>query len=199
MGRNFEGHSEQQIAAIARQVGGRVDTIRVHGTSAGSRVIAKITVPSSLASFAMLQLLAKEDAGDPIVRDFAFGIRAEVGGDPETFARALQQWVQDNIAFVAEQTETFEDAAYTLSVRAGDCDAHSRLVFAAFESVAIPARIVPLMRGKDEVAHAVTQVQVNGGWRWVETTVKAEFGEHPIAAARRLGLAARKDIVAGEG
>jgi transglutaminase-like putative cysteine protease len=167
----------------------------VDDTSAGARTVARISVPSSYASFLMLQLLAKEDVGDPMVRDVALSIRANAGHRADEFGAAVQRWVQQNIAYVRETHEMFQDAAYSLSVRAGDCDDHGRLVYALCEAAGYTARIMPLFKAEREVAHAVAQIKVGDKWCWVETTIAANFDEHPIAAARRLGLGARSDIV----
>jgi len=193
----LQGNSEGEIAAIAAAVGGTVDAVRVDETSAGPRVIAKLTVPSSWASFLMLRQLSIEDAGDPIVRDFALDLRKKAGANEIRFARALQLWVQTHVAFVREQHETFQDSAYTLRTLAGDCDDHARLMFAAIVAAGYHGRIMPLFKGARNVAHAVTQIEIPGqGWKYVETTVRAHFAEHPLAAAKRLGLSVRKDILA---
>lgn len=196
MASKFGGNSQQQIATIVKAVGGRVEQVRVNDTSAGERVMARIMVPSSWASFVMLQMLARSDVADPVVRNFARQLHTHAGPEAGAFARAVQQWVQENVAYIRETNETFQDSATTLATRGGDCDDHARLVFSLLLSAGFNARIAPLFKGKDNVSHAVTQAEVGGRWCWVETTVAAQFDEHPIAAARRLGLSVRKDLAA---
>lgn len=51
---------------------------------------------------------------------------------------------------------------------------------------------------EDEPTHAVAQLCVDGRCQWAETTVDAFFGEHPLAAASRLGLLdEREDLAKG--
>jgi hypothetical protein len=47
--------------------------------------------------------------------------------------------------------------------------------------------------------HAVDTIGTTGGMQWAETTIDAEFGEHPQEAYQRLGLDTRPDIAPGIG
>lgn len=195
---------EKELRDIARRSGARVLEIRhVRSQVAGVSVtIARMSVPSSQASFVVLQNLAVSDAGDPIVRDLAWSIRKQVGDDPETLARAVHTWVKRCVSYEEERRETFESAAYTLQSLRGDCDAHARVVCALAKAAGLTARIVPLYESptSKEVAHAYCQIQVGGEWRAAETTLPApgaDFGEEPRAAAHRLG-SRRADIRAAD-
>ena len=195
---------ERELREIARRSGAKVLEVRhVHSQIAGADVVlARMSVPSSQASFVVLQNLAMADAGDPIVRDLAWSIRKQVGDDPETLARAIHTWVKRCVAYETEMREIFESAAMTIQAGRGDCDAHARVVCALAKAAGLKARLAPLYMNatSKEVVHAYCQIEVGGTWRAAETTLPApgaEFGEEPRDAAHRLGAgrALRPDIV----
>jgi hypothetical protein len=56
------------------------------------------------------------------------------------------------------------------------------------------ARIVGVSNAQGKVGHVAAVVFDGKHWCWAETTIDARFGEHPRAAAKRLGIAHRPDI-----
>lgn len=105
---------------------------------------------------------------------------------------AIQQWVQTHIAFCDEGQETFPSALRMLLTPIGDCDDHTLLVIALASTLgyemsceAFPA---------PDPSHVAAIARVDSEWLWMETTVPARLGEHPIDACRRLGITMRDDI-----
>jgi transglutaminase-like putative cysteine protease len=152
---------------------------------------------------ALLRELSEGDEGALPVRVLALAFRGHDGLDQ---LAAVQRWVQQEIAYVPDDPgpaltgwlsalsqrpgEVFRSPAETLRVGYGDCDDHARLVRALLRALGWDARYVVLQRGR--LAHVVTAVP--GTWHgadgdriWVETTLPAELGEHPIVALGRLG------------
>lgn len=141
----------------------------------------------------LLADLAEQDARRPEVRRMMEIIASMPEPAGLSYPRLVQWWVQENIAFVPELRETFTDAVTMLRVRMGDCDDHARLVYALLRSIGARMKLATLGRPPIHVA-AVIQLD-DGRWRWLETTVPgARFGEHPVAAARRLGVRVRPEL-----
>lgn len=144
----------------------------------------------------MLLAAAEEDAKKPAARDLALELRRQAPSD-EAFARAVHAFVKSRVRFVREVGELFQGSAYTLGAGAGDCDDHARAVYAIATAGGLPA-VLAFLHHKGPGAqptHAVAQLCPNGRCYWAETTVDAAFGEHPLAAAQRLGLLkARGDL-----
>jgi transglutaminase-like putative cysteine protease len=138
-----------------------------------------------------LDRAADLDAGRAEVRDLALRLRAEHPTAME-FGKAVQAFVKSAVAFVREVRETFQNTLYTLRRRAGDCDDHARAVVALTRAAGHVAHLVGVKNGRGRIAHVAPLVHDGRAWRWAETTVDAFFGEHPRAAALRLGVANRR-------
>lgn len=158
------------------------------------------------AAARLLCILAEEDAADPAVAAWALSILEHTAdalglepGDPrllDAFAAAVHANVQTFIRFEPEVGEQFQSAATTMIEGVGDCDCQARLVHALLRSVGQVSEIRFFEQGGEPV-HAVAAADTTDGPAWMETTIAADFGEHPQAAYRRLGLAsagARPDI-----
>ncbi len=166
---------------------------------AGCRVVSATTMTDGARTWPVLTLecgdnagairflnrAAELDAGDPTVRDLALRLHA---AHPNDFAPAVQAFVQRSVRFLREARETFQHALYTLSHAGGDCDDHARTVVALLRAVGERAQIVGVPNSRGQIVHVAPIVWDGKGWKWVETTVRAAFGEHPRAAAKRLGL-----------
>ncbi len=167
------------------------------GCSFSSRVIdgyCSGTCPSGPAKVGFLDALATMYARRSTdAREMAQAIRASVGGDIGTIARALHTWVQGSIRFVPEGVETFQTPTQTLELRSGDCDCQVILLAAMARSIGIGARCVDFGDPEDPT-HVAVQLWDGAGWCWAETTVAAEWGEEPTAAAARLD-GGRADIL----
>ena len=108
-------------------------------------------------------------------------------------AKKVHKFVRDVIRFQPEEVEAHRVSSLTLALGAGDCDDQSVFLAALAEACGLPARVEGIkIRG--EIAHACSRIRVASRWEWAETTVPAIFGEHPLAAARRLGLKQRTDL-----
>jgi transglutaminase-like putative cysteine protease len=105
---------------------------------------------------------------------------------------AIQRWVQDNVGFIFEGQETFPSSLQTVLDGVGDCDDHTLLVIALCSALdyEVTAEAFPAA----DPAHVAARVLTHGDWLWMETTIPARLGEHPIDAARRLGIEIREDI-----
>lgn len=150
--------------------------------------------PWGLARF--LVEVSKESVSDPAVQRIAVALMARAKG-AESYARAVQLWVQKNIRFIRERLEVFQAPRYTLEMRAGDCDCHAALVLCLLEAGGVGARMRFLTPDGSYPVHVLTQAYAGGVWVDLETTIAADYGEDPIAAAARLGLRTRRDITNG--
>jgi transglutaminase-like putative cysteine protease len=147
------------------------------------------------AKVALLDRLAEADAELPDVRRLAENVTAGARSDAERAVR-LHEYVKDRVSFMRERRETFTPTLRTLEIGGGDCDDSARALMALLLSLDIPARLETLPeRATGAVpVHVAVQVQIGGEWLWLETTIDAEPGEHPTAAARRLGVPMREDL-----
>jgi transglutaminase-like putative cysteine protease len=104
---------------------------------------------------------------------------------PGERARRIQAWVRAHVPYVRERVETFQAPEFTIRNQIGDCDDHARVVRALLTAARIPARMV-IMAKNGSPRHAVTQAVLGSSPVWLETTIDARFGEHPVDASRRL-------------
>jgi len=182
---------KRAIVRSARRAGSRVLSLGEIQTPVGRYASARLECPDGWAGARLLVLLADEDARTSGGRAEALAMRQRARSDA-AFARAVFDRVQA-LQFLPERGEVFTAASYTLDVGAGDCDDEARLVYALLRAGGLPARLVFLSRG-GEPTHAVAQVRLGQAWQWLETTIPARFGEHPMSAKTRLGHGARTDI-----
>ena len=148
----------------------------------------------------LFQAFAEDDARhDEGVRAIASAMREwadrlPAGMDREVeLAHKIQRFVRDNVRFQREEEEATMASSLTLSLGQGDCDDHTVLVVALCLAAGLPARIETVRNARGQIIHAVPMALVNGKRTWLETTINARFGEHPIDAAKRLGVL-RRDI-----
>lgn len=160
----------------------------------GGRVwpVVQMECPDNVSAIRFLNEAAELDANDPEVRDLALRLR-RAHPEPVPFLQAVQAFVKAGTRFVREARETFQHTIYTLKRRAGDCDDHARAVAALAIAGGAKGRVVGVQNSRGKVAHVAPVVFDGMRWRWAETTVNAAFGEHPRAAAKRLGVI-RPDI-----
>ncbi len=143
----------------------------------------------------LLGALAELDAELPDVRRIAEDATAGLRVDGAR-AAALHQFVKDQVAFVKEKRETFSPTLRTLDIGQGDCDDSARVMMALLRALDIPARLETLpTRDTGKVPlHVAAQVQLDGEWHWLETSIDATAGEHPLRAAKRLGIGTRPEL-----
>ena len=111
-------------------------------------------------------------------------------------AKRIHRFVKDRIRFQVEEVETNRATSITLELGAGDCDDHAVLVVALAVACGLRAKVCAIRNSRGEITHAAPLIHAGGRDWWAETTVDADFGEAPLDAARRLGLAQRADILA---
>jgi hypothetical protein len=194
----FYSSPEEEAGALRRaaiRVGARLEGVRVNGR----RVVGRVVCRDGWHAAELLTALAAEDAKTDGACRLAEEIRELAAGDPDWFAIRIMAFVKGHVAFVRDRGEVFSSPGYSLEVGQGDCEDHARLVYALAVAGGLGARLAFLHKGGGPT-HAVAQVQTSpeGPWLWAETTVDAGIGEHPIVAARRLGIVAdRGDITEG--
>jgi len=190
-----EARSLRVAAARARC---RVVSLVARPSASGPVLAGRVECPDGWAAARMLVAAAAEDAKTVGARDLALELRRGAPDD-ESFARRVHAYVLEHVAFVREAGEVFAAPWYTLGVGAGDCDDHARLTYAILAAGGVPARLAFLSpKGSPGPSHVVAQAGAGGAWHWLETTVAARFGEHPMAAATRLGIRLQRRDIATE-
>jgi transglutaminase-like putative cysteine protease len=109
---------------------------------------------------------------------------------------ALHRYVRDRVTFTVEPVETFTSTMRTLEHGLGDCDDSARALLALLRSLGHNAGLMVLpdpSSGKPP-EHVAAAVRIDGRWHWLETSIAAEPGEHPLDAAARLGITARPEL-----
>jgi hypothetical protein len=155
-------------------------------TSVGPYVTATLDCPDGWTGARLLSALADEDSQTAGARDAALEIRRTSRTD-RAFVDAVFERAKA-LRFDREAGEVFAMGSYTFDAGGGDCDDHARAVVALLRAGGANARIAYLHPPNEDPTHAVAQVFLDGQWRWLESTLDAAMGEHPIAAAKRLGL-----------
>ena len=157
----------------------------------------RIECRSHRAKVKFLANLAEYDSRTPDVRRAAERIVAGAKNGQQQI-EALHRHVRDHVTFTRERVETFSPTMYTLDMGIGDCDDTARALMALLRSLGFEAGVQTLPEAQTGRVplHVAAQVKHNGRWQWLETTIKAEPGEHPMAAARRLGINTRPDLAA---
>jgi transglutaminase-like putative cysteine protease len=183
----------RELAQAAHAAGCRVLAHRELRDGSHSWPVVELECGDNANAIRFLDRAATLDAGDTLVRDLALRMRGVHGGELAT-AKAIQAFVRSAVRFVREARETFQHTLYTLRRRAGDCDDHARAVAALARAAGLRAHVVGVPNARGQVGHVAPMIAAAGKKWWAETTVDARFGEHPRAAARRLGITSRPDI-----
>ena len=139
----------------------------------------------------LLAMLAEYDARTADVRRVAERVAQLTGGDPWPTIVALHAGVRDTVRHIGEITETFSPTMRTLELGIGDCDDSARALLALLRALGFKAALRTLGNPPRHVAAVVWH---DGEWRWLETTIAAAPGEHPIEAKKRLQLEGRDDL-----
>lgn len=190
------------LALAARGAGlslDQVEHVPLAGSPDGWTIATRMTFEDPWAAARLLQILADEDASDPMVRAWSLEILQatadELGLDasgptlpPElldAYAQALHANVQEHIRFIHEPKETFQSARVTMLLGAGDCDDHARLLYSLARAGGLGAQLL-FFEEDDQPIHVVAKLRDSVGWQWAETTLDARFGEEPFEALERL-------------
>lgn len=152
-----------------------------------------VECPSHEAKVLLLSNLAELDSRQPEVIELARSIAASTDHSAAGIARALLGYVGELVDFLPESVELFRPTQNTIEDGIGDCDCSARAYLALARAAGLKAGLATLGQPPTHVAPVVNLGR--GRWVWAETSVRgAELGEHPIEAARRLGVALRPEL-----
>lgn len=129
-----------------------------------------------------------EGVQNPHVRAAALSaVRGMLRGLDEI--HAVFEWVKRNIEFRGEHAETIQTPLITLQLGAGDCDDHSTLLAAMYESIGFETRFNTISTREDpddQFSHVFLEVKTRGGvWLPVDTTVGSSYPGWMPPNARR--------------
>jgi hypothetical protein len=151
-----------------------------------------VECPTHAAKVLLLANLAELDSRQPEIIQIARDWAGDSDRTIEGIAEVLHARAQDAIAFLPEPVELFRPASTTIELGAGDCDCSARALLALYRAAGLQAGLATL--GKPPT-HVAPVVKLAGAWTWAETSLRgAMLGEHPIAAARRLGVSVRPEL-----
>lgn len=168
-------------------------------TPHGRRAVARVNCRDGWGAARFLLACAIEDSETGAARQIALDLWRDSDSEAEYVQRVFD-YVRTRVRFVREAGEVFARSDYTLASGAGDCDDHARPVYALLRAGGVSAGLAFLFRKGDRgPRHVVAVANIKGrGWTWLETTVDAELGEHPYAAAKRLGVVNERSDIATE-
>jgi hypothetical protein len=195
----FHGSPEAEADALRRaaeRAGCQVRALAVKDTPAGRRAVGTVVCDDGWGAARMLVAATAEDAVTDGARALAALIRQEAPDD-ESYARAIQAFVKGRVRFAPEVGEIFQNGGVTLALGVGDCDDHARLVQVLAIAGGLPSAMAFLHRGEGPT-HAVAVLCPSGECSFAETTVDADYGEHPNDAAKRLRLVDERTDLARE-
>lgn len=184
------GPTSERIAELARLCGGRVLRDRPMASGERTQTVAFTTHADKVLFFAAL---AAEHSRDPDIIALSRSIVA-CTQDKSEGGRilALHRFVTDEIQHIGESIETVPNARQVAIDGCGDCDCTAVLLMALLLAIGHTACLMPL---GNPPRHVCAGVAYQGNWHPLETTFNALPGEHPLAAAARLGITARKDLL----
>jgi len=167
---------------------------RVRSDPARGGMVA-IDCPTYEARAALVDAMAWRDAfQDGAVRLLALDLTRDLPtlADHEQIARRIHAAVRDRVRYVGEAGDVIQDPLVTWELAAGDCDCVARLILGLLRSLAVPCALCAFLvdgsdEGGPEVRHAcATWERGPADFVWLEATLAADFGEHPLDAAARL-------------
>ena len=187
------GPTPDEAARIARACGCRI--LAVHVLPDGE-LAYRFDATSHKNKVRLLVELAAYDARTPEVRRAA-ELAAAGSSSAREQVEALHRYVQEKVVFTREPVETFSPTMHVLEVGMGDCDDSARALMALCGALGhrVAAATLPPMSSQRSPLHVAAVARMDGAWRWLETSIAAWPYEHPIAAADRLGIKARPDIM----
>lgn len=182
------GPSPSELTAIARKSGCVVEL----GDRLNDGTLAyELRCPSHAAKVRLLANLAEYDSLQPEVIRLAERLAALGDGDQWKIAQIIHAFVRDGVRFLPEPREKFMPTMRTLALGFGDCDDTSRATMALLRAAGLRGGLLTL---GNPPRHVSAAVQLKGTWEWLDASLDAMPGEHPLAAAKRLGLTIRPEL-----
>ena len=182
------GPDPNTLAVIARRCG---CVVQLGRTLHDGSMAYELQCPSHEAKVRLLAALADYDSKHPEIMRLAEKLAASANGEPWAVAQTIHAFVRDGVRHTPEPREKFQPTGRTLALGIGDCDDTARAVMALLKAAGLRGGLLTL--GKPP-RHVSAAVQLGGGWRWLDASLAARAGEHPLAAAKRLGLKVRQDL-----
>jgi flagellum-specific peptidoglycan hydrolase FlgJ len=154
--------------------------------------VTTVDVESGWQALAMLHEAVRQDDPRELVE-----YRTAFRRKPEE----IQGFVQDRVRYIQGDVQRWATPERTLTGGYGDCGNSSRAIIALARLNGYSARLrsftkvwtaEPGILGRKFVAPAHVAAQIGdprtGRWEWAEAAIPAGYGEHPLDAARRLGI-----------
>lgn len=136
----------------------------------------------------LMRAAALAARSDPTIRAIAGTIVAPQNPrDTISQARAIFDWVRDNVRFVRDAVghETVQAPRWTIQYRFGDCDDMSLLLAALLGSVGIPARFVTVsLASPDSFDHVYAEAYAGG--RWIPCDAARDNPQFGVTSTRAL-------------
>jgi transglutaminase-like putative cysteine protease len=136
----------------------------------------------SIATMRAMRQLVRDAIRDPQqqIREAALTILRGVNSFSDQ-ARAIQQWVQQNIEYRRDppDLELVQTPQVTLQLRAGDCDDHATLTAALLQSTGHPTQFIAVGLDGGPWSHVLTQTLIGTKWVAVETIQPRALGWMP--------------------
>ncbi len=176
--------------------GCKVKSLEQLATEYGLTPAVRASCPDADSLLRLLVTQVRRASQDPEIFDLARRMRRSYPKDGQC-ARALHAWMRFAVKFLREPGEIFQRGRYTAKRGTGDCDCQTILLGGLGKAAGIRTRVMPFVKSKGDPRHVCAQFFHDGKWNYAETTIAARYGEHPIAAAKRLGIGSRPDILGG--
>ena len=182
------GPNPTELLQIARKSGCVVEL--EHGLSDGTKAY-ELKCPSHQAKVRLLANLAEYDSKHPEIMRLGERLAELGGGDPAKVAAVIHAFVRDGVKHTLEPREKFQPTGRTLSMGIADCDDSARAVLALLRAAGLRGGLLTL---GDPPRHVAAAVKLADGFHWLDASIAANPGEHPIKAAQRLGIKVRPDL-----
>lgn len=141
-----------------------------------------------------MQRLIEKGKRDPDIHSLAAQILTQAAVpsfDRAGAARAIGEWVRDNIRFTDDVVgiETLHSAREVARLRIGDCDDFTILISSLLQTVGLPTHIVTVAGSGDDptqFSHVYPEVEIDGQWIAVDYARRdPDFGRTPEGYFRK--------------
>lgn len=138
-------------------------------------------------------------------RDIVFRLNNCPPRNEAAYSIAIGRWVQQNITYVRERPEVFQDPSTTIAMGYGDCDDTAPLVASLLEAVGVESELIgleweapPGSPVRRAFQHIYPAARIQSRWRIpLDTTLQRPIEQmtDPIRLAQERGLRLRVLIV----